>query len=176
MVQVVVEHNTGHPRLAALLHEHATRQPELRNRVGDMGRRVVDALAAHIVDPDLVSEDEWSRRRLRAHLCVRLVDHLVHSVPVEPPLGVEGAVVIDEVTGSPADACATSHGTRPLHHDQARTAGSVVVRSPGEVVVGGSQRLVEQPSDVPATDAVDHLPTVAPRQDQPGQPQLGQVL
>jgi hypothetical protein len=56
------------------------------------------------------------------------------------------------------------------------TAGSVVVRRPGEVVVGGSQRLVEQPSDVPAADAVDHLSTVAPRQDQPGQPQLGQVL
>ncbi len=64
-----------------------------------MRQRVADALAAHLVDPDLVSEDEWPRRRLRADLYVRLVDQLVHSVLVEPPPGPEGAMVIEEITG-----------------------------------------------------------------------------
>lgn len=115
MVQVVVEHNTGHPRLAALLHEHAARQPELRSRVGDLRRRVAEALVAHLIDPGVGPDVERSRPRLRADLCVRLVDHLVHSVLAEPPPGVALAEVIEEVVGVARRCLRDESGTGPRH-------------------------------------------------------------
>jgi hypothetical protein len=44
-----------------------------------------------------VTDGEWSMLRMRADLCVRLVDHLVHSVVVEPPPGVGRAEAIEEI-------------------------------------------------------------------------------
>ena len=51
-----------------------------------------------------------------------------------------------------------------------------VIGSAGEVMIGGVQRLGDQPPHVPGPGPVQHPATVTPATDEPGQQQLCQVL
>ncbi len=57
-----------------------------------------------------------------------------------------------------------------------RRGDSVVVRRPGEVMLGGGEDLVDQPPDVAAAGAVERAAAVPAGTHQPGQTQLRQVL
>jgi hypothetical protein len=73
--------------------------------VNERGPVTVRAIAARLITcsagpevRDQPSSATTSRVELRADLCVRLVEHLVHATALDPPTGVDRADVLAEIT------------------------------------------------------------------------------
>jgi AcrR family transcriptional regulator len=110
LVHQTADRNARRPQLARLLHEQAPHSPRVRARRDHLRRSLTSLLVDRLAGLAEVGPTT-GESRLRADLCTRLVEHLVHATALDPPPRASRAEVLEHITAV-ATACLRD-GTSP---------------------------------------------------------------